>query len=78
MITADKLALLTNVPTAMLKQTLGKEGNDYNITGSKFLGLTNGNEFCYHIVHVVKGGTDSAKIFLRYDPIADQVIGTIG
>jgi hypothetical protein len=77
-ITADKLALLTNVPTAMLKQTLGKECNDYNITGSKFLGLTNGMEFCYHIVHVVKGGTDSAKLFLRYDPTADQVIGSIG
>ena len=78
MITADKLTLLINMPTAMLKQTLGKKGDEYNITGSRFLGLTNGGEFCYHIVHQVKGGTDSAKLFLRYDPTADQVIGTIG
>ena len=77
MITADKLALLTNVPTAMLKQTLGKKGDEYNITSSKFLGLTNGGEFCYHVVHAVKGGTDSAKLFLRYDSVDDKITASI-
>ena len=74
MITADKLALLTNMPTVMLQHALGNKGKDYTITGSKFLGLTNGGQFCYHVVHIVKGGTDSAKVFLTYDPTADQVI----
>ena len=78
MITADKLALLTNMPTVMLKQALGKKADDYNITSSKFLGLTNGNQFCYYVVHAVKGGTDSAKVFLTYDPTVDQVIADIG
>ncbi len=77
MITAAKLALLTNVPTFMLKQTLGKKGDEYNITGSKFLGLTNGGEFCYHIVHQVKGGTDNAKLFLRYDSVDDKITASI-
>ena len=77
MITADKLALLTNIPTVMLKQTLGKKGDEYNITGSKFLGLTNGGEFCYHVVYQVKGGTDSAKVFVRLNPTNDMVSATM-
>jgi hypothetical protein len=78
MITADKLALLINMPTVMLVTALGKKGNDYNITSSKFLGITNGGQFCYFVVHAVKGGTDSAKVFLTYDPAADRVIADIG
>ena len=77
MITADKLALLVNMPTVMLTHALGNKGKDFNITSSKFLGLTNGGQFCYHVVHQVKGGTDSAKLFLTYDPTADQVIADI-
>lgn len=77
MITADKLALLINMPTHMLVTALGKKGKDYNITSSKFLGLTNGNQFCYFVVHAVKGGTDSAKVFLTYDPAANKVIADI-
>lgn len=78
MITADKLTLLTNMPTAMLVTALGKKGKDYNFTSSKFLGLTNGNQFCYMGVFHVEGGTDSTKIFLTYDPTANKVIADIG
>ena len=78
MITADKLTLLTNMPTVMLKHALGKKAAEYNITGSKFLGLTNGGQFCYTVVYAVKGGTDSTKVFLTYDPTEDQVIADIG
>ena len=77
MITADKLTLLTNMPTNMLTMALGKKAKDYKITSSKFLGLTNGGQFCYYVVHQVKGGTDSAKVYLTYDPAADQVIADI-
>jgi hypothetical protein len=80
MITADKLALLTNMPTAMLTQALGKKANGYILAGSKFLGLTNGGQFCYSVVLKSKDfeGTDSGKVFLSYDPTADRVSATIG
>jgi hypothetical protein len=73
MITADKLALLTNMPAAMLQQAL--EVKDVTFTGAKFLGLTNGTEFCYSVVYRSPSfeGTDSTKVFLKYDPTADRV-----
>jgi hypothetical protein len=75
MITADKLALLTNMPAVMLQQALGKEVNDVTFTGAKFLGLTNGGEFCYSVVYRSSSfeGTDSTKVFLKYDPKVDRV-----
>jgi hypothetical protein len=75
MITADKLALLTNMPAFMLTmcaQEAGYKGPEF--TSCKFLGITNGGQFCYTVVYHVKGGTDSTKIFLTYDPTADRVI----
>ena len=51
---------------------------DYDIVGAQFLGMTNGSEFCYSIVHRVQGGTDSAKMFLKYSPTADRVTANIG
>jgi len=73
MITADKLALLTNMPAAMLQQAL--EVKDVTFTGAKFLGLTNGCEFCYSVVYRAPSfeGTDSTKVFLKYDPTVDRV-----
>ncbi len=78
MITAEKLKTLTEMGPKGLQALLGKKADDYNITGAKFLGLTNGGEFCYHVTHAVKGGTDSAKVFLRYDPEEARVIASIG
>ena len=77
MITADKLALLTNLPTVMLRHALGKKAAEYNITASKFLGLTNGGQFCYTVVFAVKDGTDSTKVFVTYDSAEDQVSAEI-
>ena len=67
MITADKLKTLSTFTTEALHRALGKAARDYTFTGSKFLGLTNGGQFCYHVVHEVKGGSDSVKVFLSYD-----------
>jgi hypothetical protein len=75
MITADKLALLTNMPAVMLTcaaQNAGYKGPEF--TSCKFIGITNGGQFCYTAVFHVKGGTDSTKIFLTYDPTKDTVI----
>ena len=75
MITADKLALLTNMPAVMLTcaaQLAGYNGPAF--TSCKFIGITNGGQFCYTAVFQVKGGTDSTKIFLTYDHAEDRVI----
>ena len=79
MITAQALATLTQFSAPALTRAINLAGyKEDKFTGAKFLGMTNGCEFCYHIVHAVKGGTDSAKMFLRYDPTADRVIANIG
>jgi hypothetical protein len=76
MITAEQLATLTTFTPAALTRAVANE--DYAFTGSKFLGLTNGGEFCYWCTFPVKGGTDSTKVFLKYDPTAGRVIATVG
>jgi len=76
MITAEKLKLLTSFPHSALQQALGVK--DVTFVGSKFLGMTNGGEFCYSVVYKAPSfeGTDSTKVYLKYDQAADQVIGS--
>jgi hypothetical protein len=76
MITAEQLTTLTTFTAAALTKALDNE--DYQFTGRKFLGLTNGGEFCYKCTFPVKGGTDSAKVFLKFDPTVGRVIATVG
>jgi hypothetical protein len=72
-ITADKLALLTNMPSAMLEQALPVKGRP-RLQSARFLGITNGHEFCYSVVDTDGG---QGKVFLRYDPTADRVSATM-
>jgi hypothetical protein len=76
MITAEKLKILTTFPHSALQQTLGVK--DVTFTGARFLGLTNGGEFCYSVVYRAPSfeGTDSTKVFLKYDPTEDRVSAT--
>lgn len=67
MITAETLKTLTTFTHPALQMALGKAAKDYEFTGSKFLGITNAGQFCYHVVHRVRGGSDSTKVFLSYD-----------
>jgi hypothetical protein len=67
MITPDKLKELTayNAPT------LNKMARDNGYKGPafsscKFLGITNGGQFCYLAVFLVEGGTDSTKVFITH------------
>ena len=76
MITAEQLTTLTTFTPAALTRALDNE--DYQFTGSKFLGITNGGEFCYLCTFPVKGGTDSTKVFLKFDPTVGRVIATVG
>jgi hypothetical protein len=75
MITAERLQLLTTYNSGALQKSVGQRAEGLEFTSSKFLGITNGGQFCYRVVFHVRGGTDSAKVFLTYDPATDQVIG---
>jgi len=76
MITAEKLKLLTTFPHSALQDTLGVK--EVVFTASKFLGMTNGGEFCYSVVYRAPSfeGTDSTKVYLKYIQAQDQVIAT--
>ena len=75
MITADTLTTLTSFTAPALTraaQLAGYKGPEFS--SCKFIGITNGGQFCYTAVFHVKGGTDSTKIFLTYDHVEGRVI----
>jgi hypothetical protein len=75
MITAETLESLTTYSPQYLTraaQNAGYKGPEF--TSCRFIGITNGGQFCYTAVFQVKGGTDSTKIFLTYDHAEDRVI----
>ena len=74
MITADKVKMLTEMGPKGLNALLGKKARGNEFTGAKFLGITNGGQFCYTVTFSVKGGTDSAKVYLSYSPEESRVI----
>ena len=73
MITADKLRLLTNMPAVMLEQALPAKGRP-KLQTARFLGITNGHQFCYSVVDSDGG---EGKVFLNYDPTVDRVSATM-
>ena len=75
MITADKLKTLTTFTAPALTRAAmdaGYKGPEFS--SCKFIGITNGGQFCYTAVYHVKGGTDSTKIFLTYNHAKGTVI----
>ena len=73
MITADKLAMLTSMPTFMLEMALPQK-NRPSLQTARFLGLSNGNEFVYSVINT---DGEQGKVFLRYDSAVDQITGTL-
>ena len=76
MITAAELKRLTSYAEVSLALTLNASGyKDVRFETAKFVGMTNGNQFCYavtfkdeHMDKIAKG-----KVFLTYDPITKRV-----
>jgi hypothetical protein len=67
MITADKLALLTNMPADMLTQLIRKAGyKEDKFISAKFLGMTNAGMFCYSCTYPGEF-EDVCKVFVRID-----------
>jgi hypothetical protein len=74
MITADKLKLLTNFPAFMLTTLIQQSGYKKDkFNTAKFLGITNGGQFCYSVTYVEDGEECNTKVFLNYDSVADAV-----
>ena len=74
MITADTLKVLTTFTVrALYKAAMDAGYKGANFSSCKFLGITNGGQFCYQAVFQVAGGTDSTKVFLTYDHANDRV-----
>jgi len=76
MITADTLKTLTTFTAPDLTreaQRCGYKGPEF--TSCKFLGISNGGQFCYTVVFHVKGGNHefSTKVFLDYNHTMDRV-----
>ena len=75
MITVDTLNILTTFTAPALTRAAQDAGyNGPEFTGCRFLGITNGGQFCYMAVFQVKGGTDTTKVFLTYDHTHNSVI----
>lgn len=77
MITADTLKTLTSVGPKGLAVFLAQSGyTGCAFETAKFLGITNGGQFCYSVTFHDDAGTGEIvtdKIFLTYDPAEGKV-----
>jgi len=77
MITYYKIEKLMGLTSEALMRALAKNGHTDTIKETKFLGITNGRQFCYEILYFdPKFGEDAyTKVFVDLDtdeqPIAD-------
>ena len=70
MILADTLKLLTGMGPTALSQVLDKSGYTMcSFKSAKFLGMTNGGQFCYSVTYYNKHteGEDVGKVYVNYD-----------
>ena len=67
MITPDTLKTLTTFTAPALTRAAKDAGyKGPAFSSCKFLGITNGGQFCYMAVFLCEGGTDSTKVFLTH------------
>lgn len=76
MLTADKVKLLTTMGPTALKLTLASSGyTGQAFKSAKFIGITNGGQFCYQVTYFDDAGTgeETDKVFISYDHASDSV-----
>lgn len=73
MITAEMLTTLTTFTTEALGRAVNTE-----FQTSKFLGITNGGQFCYQVRWEDKYGPAQGKVFLNYNPAEGRVSAVLG
>ena len=68
MITAETLTMLTSLSAASLGAMLDESGYKGCVfTDAKFLGITNGGQYCYQVVYDDDEGSNFGKVFVTYD-----------
>ena len=81
MLTADKVKTLTTLDPTGLAQFLQASGySGQRFSEAKFLGITNGGQFCYSVTFPDESGTgevETSKVFLAYDHVNDSVTADI-
>lgn len=78
MITADTLQVLTSLGPQGLTAFLNNSGYKRDtVTECKFLGITNGGQFCYKIDYDNFGTKEYRKAFLTYDHATGAVSADI-
>lgn len=76
MITAEKLQFLTSMNKTELAQTLNVSGyTGASFKSVKFLGMTNGGEFCYQVTYYDDAGEGDTvdKVFVNYKHAAESI-----
>lgn len=74
MITPDKMKEMSSYVAPQLNKLARDAGyKGPAFSSCKFLGITNGGQFCYLCVYLVEGGSDSTKVYLTYDHAQGRV-----
>ena len=74
MILADTLKTLTSFTAPALTRAIRIAGyKKDSFQTAKFLGMTNGNQFCYSVTYVEDGEECTTKVFLTYDPVVGGI-----
>lgn len=74
MLRAETLHVLISFTAENIEDLMKHSGfRGYLVTDTKFLGITNGGQYCYQIVFEKDGESQFGKIFLSYD----QATGTV-
>jgi len=75
MITAEKLTALTTCGPTMLSQVLNSSGyKDCKFKTARFVGMTNGGQFCYSVSFDEDGAVTVGKVFITYDYANDSIV----
>lgn len=75
MITAQTLKTLTSFTAPALTRAINDTGyKGDTFLSAEFLGLTNGNQFCYKVTYKEHGEMATGKVFLTYNPTHGTVI----
>lgn len=76
MLTSEKVRILISLTPTSLSQVLKHSGyTGCFFKNTEFLGITNGNEFCYKVVYFDDAGTgeETGKVFVKYDNVNDSI-----
>jgi hypothetical protein len=74
MILADKLKeLISYSPEALTRIVQASGYKKDRVNEAKFLGMTNGGQFCYSVDYDDFGTPSTVKLFVKYDPASGKV-----